>query len=157
MMTNNQENIGEIFSIFHDGIIACHRIDGSNLHLEIEISYLARRVSPTFTKFFVSLASYSNIRFMPWQEDPQSKPVVLTEIDAIFKPRLDILQSCVKNGEVEVICNHSMTTQGYCGGDLYFHAESAQVIDEAGNSYSIEDLAALCKSYWEEWASNNPA
>jgi len=157
MKIEGAEKIVGIFSVFHDGTIAaCYR-DGDALVMEVEIQYLAKRIDPCFEKFVVRLFGVENIRFTTWQRDFQSEPQVLSDIRTIFKPELDILSSGVAEGQIHVACNQASIECDYCGGELLFTATHAEVSDEAGRSYSLDQLDALCLAYWDEWEKKNKA
>jgi hypothetical protein len=155
MNIKNAENIRDIFSIFHDGDITSFRHKEGTITLEVEISYLAQRVNPTFSKFFVSLHGAKNIRFEPWLVDTESDPII--DPSCIFEPHLEILEAELENEYIQVVCNQHSQEFDYFGGELYLQVTSAEVTDEAGKSYSIEELDALCKGYWDEWADKNKA
>ena len=149
------QGISEIFSIFHDGIVSRYEVEGADLLLTVEISYLAERVAPTYTKFFVRLAGTAELRFSTWPSDLESEPQQIVEAGEIFHPDLDILESSVKNEHIEVACNQTSEEYDYCGGTLSFRADTATVTDEAGKAYSVEELDQLCKAYWDDWARKN--
>ena len=125
------------------------------MHLEVEIQYLAERINPSFTKFQVVVFGVDSIYFTTWPNDSKLEPQVIVDVDEIFKPELEILEGNILENKIQVVCNQSSPTFKYCGGELYFKAESALVTDEAGKSYSIEELSSLCKSYWDDWANKN--
>lgn len=155
MRIENLEKISDVFSIFHDGrIILCH-LENSSLLMEIEIRYLAERIDPAFRKFTLRLYEVKNLYFSPWSDDRTSEPEVLREIDTIFQPELEILDANCEDGQIKVICNQHSLELDYFGGELCLSATSAEVLDEAGKSYSIEELDALCKDYWDEWANKH--
>ena len=157
MKIEGSENIKDIFSIFHDGGIVNVHLEKDVLFMEVEIQYLAELIYPNFRKFSVVLNCIENIRFSTWPGDLKSDPEVLTDIDTIFKPELEILEGNIKDGEMQIICNQHLPDFDYCGGELYFTASFAEVFDEAGKSYSINELDTLCKEYWDEWANRNKA
>ncbi|MBL4632289.1 MAG: hypothetical protein JKY56_00360, partial [Kofleriaceae bacterium] len=68
-MIDGLQKISDVFSMFHDGSIVHHQIDGDDLCLTIEILYLAERVSPTFSKFRVRLHNCEEVSFTTWQSD----------------------------------------------------------------------------------------
>jgi hypothetical protein len=157
MKIEGPKNISDIFSIFHDGcIVSCHYKNDS-LVMEVEIQYLAERINPSFQKFTVRLDGVSNLYFSTWPRDRKSEPEILRGIETIFKPELEILKGTIEEGQVIVFCDQSLLDFDYCGGDLYLSAISAEVTDETGKSYSIEELGILCKSYWDDWANKNNA
>ena len=155
MKIEGNSNIEAIFSIFHDGVISRHQVKGRELVLEVEIQYLAERINPTYRSFQVVLENVENIRFTTWSSGLKSESELITEPSIIFKPDLDILEGNIKEEQIQVICNQASSDFEYCSGELYFSATSAIVTDEAGKSYSIEELDILCKGYWGEWATKN--
>lgn len=153
MRIEGSSNIGAIFSIFHDGVITHHVSKAGKLALEIEIQYLAERISSDFSKFHVLFENVENIRFTTWPRDLKSEPELMTEPNIIFSPELDILEGKTKDNQIQVICIQESLEYEYCGGELYFSATTATVTDENGKPYSMDELDALCKGYWNEWAS----
>ncbi|MEG3438471.1 hypothetical protein V0288_15170 [Pannus brasiliensis CCIBt3594] len=157
MSVENLEKISDIFSIFHDGkIVFCH-LENSSLLMEVEIRYLAERIDPAFRKFIIRLYDVKDLYFFPWPSDRSSEPDVLREIDTIFKPELEILDANCEEDQIKVICTQHSLELDYFGGELSLSATSAEVLDEAGKNYSIEELDTLCKSYWDEWANQHKA
>lgn len=157
MNIEGRENIRDIFSIFHDGVIGSCALNGDELTLDIAIRYLAERVKPGFRTFRVRLFGVSNVRFSTWPDDLQSAPVVLTDIQQIFEPDLDILEGNANGDEIEIVCNQPSPAFSYCGGELRFRCLCAEVTDESGKYYSIEELSALCEGYWDDWSRRNQA
>ncbi|WP_085908899.1 hypothetical protein [Kiloniella majae] len=149
------EDISDIFSIFHDGgIVAAYHQDESFV-LEIEIQYLSQRVNPEYNGFKVSLYGFSNAVFTTWPKDSKSNPKKITNVKSIFKSELEILQANLDDNKIEVLCELLSSEYDYYGGKLSFTVNSAEVQDDSGKVYSIEELGVLCKSYWDEWAANN--
>ncbi|MCB0063205.1 MAG: hypothetical protein KDE19_13875 [Caldilineaceae bacterium] len=155
MKIDSPQHICNLFSFFHDGVVAYVVHEGSDLLLEIEIQYLAERIESSYKKFLVRLSQIQDILFKTWPNDPKSDPKVLRSIEIIFKPELEILASNSQEGQIQVTCNQSSPEFDYCGGELYFQAAYAEVADEAGRYYSIDELGSLCKSYWDEWSTRN--
>jgi hypothetical protein len=155
MNIEGKENIRDIFSIFHDGVISSCQFRHGELCLEVEIQYLAELINSAFKKFQVSLKGVENIRFTTWPSDLKSEPQLLCDVSIIFEPKLDILEGNIKENQIQVVCNQASSNYDYCSGELYFSAVSAVVIDEAVKSYSIEELDSLCKDYWDAWANKN--
>lgn len=151
MKIKNQENIRDIFSIFHDGSITSCYTNTDSLLMKVEISYLAERIDPNFSEFTLCIYGVSNIYFSTWLSDLKSEPVIIREIERIFKPELEILEGNIENEKIKVVCNQHSSEFDYCGGELYLSIISCEVLDEVGKSYSIEELDILCKEYWDEW------
>ena len=151
------ESIRDIFSIFHDGSLLSCVDEGGELSLEVEIEYLAKRIDPNFKRFSVRLFEVSDINFSTWPSDLAAKPATLTKLVEIFAADLEVLEGNFKGDLIEVVCNQHSSEFGYCGGELRFRCRRATVTDEAGKEYSIEELGALSKGYWDEWSKRNQA
>ena len=149
------ENLSELFSIFHDGDIARFTSSGSNLSLEVEISYLAQRVNPSYRALQIALQNAREIQFETWPNDPNAKPNVLSSLTEIFEPQLEILSGEVAGDCLKIICNQPLSKCGYSGGELLLKADSAFVTDEGGKVYSIEELRQICGGYWSDWENKN--
>lgn len=155
MRIEEREDIRDIFSIFHDGGIATADVQGDNLVLEIDIQYLAERVKPEYKGFKVILYGFRDAEFSTWPSDLKSEPEKIADVHSIFKPELEVLEASIKANKIEVVCNQHSSEYDYCGGELSFIVDSAEVQDESGKSYSIEELDIICKGYWDEWAAKN--
>lgn len=153
MTINNLGNIRDIFTSFHDGSIVHFCCEEDSLLLEVEIQFLAKRVDARFQKFFVRLAGLENVYFKTWPRGPKAESAVLVDMAAIFKPELEILDANLKENEIQVVCNQYSPEFNYRGGELYFCAASAEVTDEAGKVYSIDELAVLWGGYLGELAT----
>ena len=157
MKIEGQENIKNIFSIFHDGSIVSCRLENDSLLMEVEIQYLAERINPQFRRFMICLNEVQNLSFSMWSSNLKSPVIVTSDPEKIFKAELEILKGDIENGNIKVVCDQHSSEFDYCGGEIYFSASSAEVTDEAGKSYSIEALGILCKEYWDDWAYKNKA
>jgi hypothetical protein len=147
------ENISGIFSLLHDGrIIKCNFEDDA-LRMEIEIAYLAKRINPGFHMLMVHLTGVKDVNFYTWPNSQGAEPELFTDLYLIFKPELEILNGNYKDGQIEVVCSLHSSGYGYCGGELYLTAKAAEVTDEAGESYSLEELDRICRDYWDDWAN----
>lgn len=157
MNIDSSEAIRDIFSIFHDGIIARAFSDDSDIILDIEIRYLAEQINPSYERFLVRLESVRDIGFTTWPKDIKSEPWLITDMSVIFKPELEILEGNIEDSLIQVICNQASPDFDYCGGELYFQARSAQVTDDGGQNYSMNQLKSLFKGYWDNWSNKNRA
>jgi|SRR5581483_6118355 len=154
MIIGNQ-NLSEIFSIFHDGVIVSHRINGDDLELEIDIQYLAERINPNFTKFFLKIHKANNFKFEAWWKDEKADHSVLSDLGIILGKEPDILSGEIKDGVIEVALNQASAECDYCGGTLSFQADSASVLDQGHKEYALIELGQICKEYWDEWDKKN--
>jgi hypothetical protein len=154
MKIKGQENISDIFSIFHDGKIVKYVLEGDSLQIEVKIKYLAQRIDLSFSIFSVRLIAVSQIRFCPWSNAGASAEMI-SDLNTIFDQELEILEGNHRNGEIEVICVQHSPKFTHAGGELYLIAESAEVKDEVGRSYSLEELGEICKGYWNYWENEH--
>jgi hypothetical protein len=154
-MINGIENIAAIFSIFHDGVIAGYVRGDKTLTMEIEIEYLARRIKPDYTRFFVALHGVSQISFLTWPSVVGEEPVLMKNGEQVLATRMDILEGYAKEGLIEVTCMQSNSTVGFCGGELYLACTSAIVTDQGGRQYELDQLDTIGRQYWQEWAEKN--
>lgn len=151
MEIEGADSISDIFSIFHDGTISEVLSKDGEIVLTVEIPYLAKRINPSFERFRVKLLGVKKLEFSTWPSDLKLAPELLTEAETIFTPQLEILEGNIEEGRIEVVCSQHSEAFEYCGGELSFEAQSAEVDDEAGKSYSIEELGEICEAYWNAW------
>ena len=154
-MIQGFENVRDIFSIFHDGSIVEWKQKGSDIELIVEIQYLAERVCKSYDRFSVVLHNIKEISFETWPHTKEVSPWVISDIHEIFKPELEILSAETEEGLHKIICNQHSTEFEYCGGNLKFSCVEAEVKDQGGKEYSIEELDKICNEYWEAWAKGN--
>ncbi len=155
-MIAGNNDLAELFSILHDGVIVeASAVDG-DLVMRVEISYLAERIHPGFTTFAVRAHQVEDLAFVTWPKDEAAAPQMLHDLTAIFVPPLDILSGEVADGRVEVDCNQSSPQTPHCGGTLTLSAASADVTDQDGKHYSIAELGALSDAYWKDWSERSP-
>jgi hypothetical protein len=154
-MQIEQHDISRLFNILHDGAIINHQYDGHTLILVVEIAYLTRRINPAYTLLTISLSNATGITFHTWPNTQHAPAELLTDIDVIFTPTLDILESVREENAIKVICNQSSDEYAYCGGELFLECAHATIVDESGTTYAVAALAQLAQEYWNDWASSN--
>ncbi len=154
-MINKIEDIKDLFDIFHDGDIVEYSLLNKELHLDIEIPYLAERIDKNFKLFRVVLYGCQNIIFTTWPNEEGMDGEIISDVKTIFKPKLWILSASIEDGKIEVNCSQTSSDFNYCGGNLCFNVESVKVSDENGKQYTIDELAEFCEEYWDEWENNN--
>lgn len=157
MKIEGLENITTMFSVFHDGGFANCVQHGQSLNFSVNIQYLADRINLSYRAFSVSLEAVEYLSFTTWPDDAAAKPDVVTDIELIFTPELEILSGEIENDSIKIACNQPLPGLGYCGGFLNLKAQCAVVKDEVGKEYSIEELCSLRDSYWNEWTGKNKA
>ena len=150
-MLASPSDIADLFSIFHDGEIVSHVLDGRDLRLRIDVEYLAKRIRPTFQCFDVDLIGIADIEFTTWPKQENEPASHLRVPEKIFTPRLEVLSGETEGRLIRVVCNHPGRLS-YSGGDLRFPATAAHVRDEAGREWSLEELKSLAEAYWTEFS-----
>jgi len=149
------ENIAGIFNIFHDGAISRADLIDEVLRLEIEISYLAERIDPSYTRFIAAFQNARDIEFSTWPRDRSAEPRKLTSILDIFVPEIEsapeILSAEVEDDRIAAVLSQDFQACDFSGGYLRFRADSAIVSDESGRLYTMLELEELCAGYWDEW------
>ena len=150
-MILGDDNIIKIFSIFHDGVIVGHHIDGDVIKLKIAIQYLAELIDKNYSIFYLTMYGVRNFSFTTWQKNLGEQPSILLSPTEVFASELDILGGEVKNYLLEIHCNKSLPNCDYCGGTLRFNANSVSVLDQGGKEYKLSELIQICSEYWEEW------
>ncbi|MEK7298228.1 MAG: hypothetical protein AAB069_10055 [Planctomycetota bacterium] len=151
-MITGSQNIADTFSIFSDGIIVNHFCNGNRLTLNVEIPYLARCICPEFLGFTIELINIKNICFKTWPSEAGDKERILVNPAHIFKTGLEIVESKVRNGCVEVLCTNPIEEDDFCGGALNFEAETVVIFDDSGRQYSLEELSSISEKYLNTWA-----
>jgi hypothetical protein len=149
------EELAELFSVFHDGVVEHADLEGGELLMRVRVTYLAAQVQEDFTTFVVRLSGVEDLAFSTWPKDAAATPEVLHAPDEIFKPPLDLLSGKATTGHLEIDCNQPARSAPHCGGTLTLRATSATVIDEAGKNWSLSELTALADAYWAEWKERN--
>jgi hypothetical protein len=154
-MICGDKNISELFSIFHDGTVTRYQSDGTDLRLEIAISYLAQRVNPTYRAFMLALHDVSDIRFETWPKEAAAAPRVMSNLAQIFVPELEILRGEVVGHVLKISFNQLSPQCDYCGGVLQLKADAATVTDDGGSTHTIDALRQICQQYWLAWKQEN--
>lgn len=149
-MITDAASIVDMFCIFHDGGIEDATLVKDVAKFRIEIDYLAERIDPNFTFFTVALAGFHDAEFHAWPRENKDVSKIFG-FEQIFSQTLDILEARWTNNKFEVVCAISAPQSTYCGGQLFFNADSAQVFDEANKDYTILELREISKSYWDEF------
>jgi hypothetical protein len=144
------QNVADVFSILHDGTIVGWNGDEENLTLAIECQYLAVKINPSFDRFYVELININNLSLSPWMNPFDLKQEYFVELKKIFQAELEILSAEIEDNIVKVSCNQHNLDFNFCGGILYLNCFDIRVYDQDRRELSIEELNAICKSYWNE-------
>jgi len=77
------------------------------------------------------------------------------EFSEFSKEELEILSAEENEGDIKVSCSIAAPKSRFCGGNLSFQCGAAEVVDESGKQYTIDQLNEICKAYWHEWSQRS--
>ena len=155
-MTTTEE-IRDIFSILHDGVISAWNGDKDLLTLTVDCEYLAERIDKSFDKFYVELLEIDKIELDPWSTPSDLQTAIKVNIPDIFKAELEILSTEIKNKEVVITCNQHDREFDYIGGNLTISCQNIKIFDQNKTELTINHFHKICKDYWDEWSKNKSA
>ncbi len=147
------ENIVDIFSILHDGVISSWASDKNAMTLTVECRYLAESIDKSFDRFYVELSQVSELLFITWPNAVDIQVQTLTEPNDIFKAELELLSAEIKDGKVVIACNQHDSNFDYCGGSLTIICNRIKIFDQNKYKLTIDELDKISKKYWNEWST----
>lgn len=146
------EDIRDIFSILHDGLISGWKGDKDLLTLTVECEYLAKEIDEAFDKFYIDLFNVDKIELAPWTNPIGLPTVVKTDFADMFKAELEILSADIKDDVVVVTCNQHDTRFDYYGGNLTISCKKIKIVDQNKHELTVDQLEEICKKYWDKWS-----
>lgn len=146
---NVLEDIRDVFSTLHDGEIKLWNGNIEKLTLTIECQYLAEKINNTFIDFYLEFYCVKDLYFSTWANPVNLPSTTLTDLDDIFKLKLEILSSDIDEGKVKVVCNHTDFLSDYCGGELFISSQDFKTFDQGMSELSINKLDKVCNDYWD--------
>ena len=149
-----QDDIRDIFSIFHDGGIVDCKGAFNKLTLTIQCNYLAELINPDFEKFYLDLIEINKLDFDPWMNPIDLEKVHFDSYADYLKVDLEILSAEIKDDLVFVACNQHDTDLDFCGGNLMISAKKINLYDHKMTPMTIDQLDLVCRKYWDN-ARNN--
>ena len=144
--------MADVFSIFHDGVISGYTGDENLLRIEIYCEYLAKRVNPSYRYFYVEFEGIEKLEFLPWMNPIELPQISMKEAKDIFQAPLEILAAEIENDYVKIYCNQHNSGLGYSGGTILLNCTSAKVFDQGNNAITIEKLTNICNGYWDDFS-----
>ena len=144
------ENIRDIFSMLHDGVISAWTGNKNSLTLRIECQYLAERIDKSFERFYVELTQVDVLFLSTWPNSLDLQTQILTKPSDIFKAELELLSAEIRDGKVIIACNQHDTNFDYCGGNLTVSCKTIKILDQNKNELTIDQFDEICKNYWDE-------
>jgi hypothetical protein len=144
------ENIRDIFSLLHDGLISEWKGDKDLLTLKIKCKYLAELFDKSFECFYLSFFQIDCLYLSTWPNPFDLPVLIFVELIDIFKAKLEILSAEIREDLVVISCNQHDTTFDYCGGDLMIRCQSIKIFNQAKIEITIDEPDFVCKKYWKE-------
>ena len=144
-MTTANDQIADVFSILHDGIISTKQIKQEQSKWKINCQYLAAIINPSFDHFFIEFKGLEEFSFTPWWNDETRESYnSIKDIEC----SLEILDAKVESGIIVITFNHSSTEPNFAGGLYNFKVDSIQIFDQENKTLEYEDLDNLAMKYW---------
>ncbi len=148
---STQQDIEDIFSILHDGIIENYSGDKCKLILKVGCLYLAELIDKDFEYFYIEINDIKKIELFAWMNPAEQEQKIYTELEDIFQAELDILSADKKDDNIVITCNQSNTEFNFCGGILTLNCLSIKVYDQNKSELTIEKFGEVCKQYWDNF------
>lgn len=148
-------DIRDVFSIFHDGGIVDCEGDLDKMTLTIQCNYLAELINPDFENFYVDLIGITKLHFDPWMNPIDLDKIEFNSHEEFLKVGLEILSSDIKDDYVLITCNQYDADLDYCGGNLMISATDFGLYDHDKNVMTIEELDSICILYWDKFSKRN--
>lgn len=143
-----QNDIRDVFAIFHDGsIIDCEGVF-TKMTLTIQCNYLAQLINSEFKNFYVDLIEINKLDFDPWMNPTDLKKIDFKSHEDYLKADLEILSAEIKGNYVLITCNQHDPDSYYSGGDLMVSASNYNLYDHNRNPVTVESLNLICQNYW---------
>lgn len=154
-MNTVQNDIRDIFSIFHDGGIVDCRGDLQKLTLTIQCNHLAELINPDFENFYLDLIELNKLDFYPWMNPIELEKIDFDSYKDYLKVDLEILSAKIKDDLIIVTCNQHDTDLDFCGGNLMISAKDFNLYDHKLTPMTIDQLDLISRNYWDN-ASKSP-
>ena len=155
-MTTQQE-IVDIFSIFHDGTIESWSGNEKKLTLKINCQFLAERINPEYVYFYVDIIDITAIELDTYIDNAEKvvveSPIVIKEIDKIFSEEIDIFYAKTENQYVEINCWQVNEKLGYVANRLRINCSSVDVFNQSREWITISDFVKIGDDYWNNVAN----
>ena len=145
------EDIARMFSVLHDGSITDATAKDGCFSLCIEIRYLAEQIDNSFTYFSVELLSNDDLCSARWRSKNAESARSIADAVDLKRMDIEVLSAAAVDDVVEVhsISHFASPDSGY--GTLLLEALRANVTDESGTAWSLENFIKLASRYWIEW------
>lgn len=150
-MGKNQD-IKDIFTIFHDGCIKDYECVDNDLKLTMEINFLAELMDKTYEFINLILFNVNSFYFEPWT----GSITQITDKETIFGFQLCVVSTEFdENNNVVVHCNCLENDHvDFEGGKLIIECDDFSLTDQVGNPLTLNQLKELSSHYWNDIFGN---
>ncbi|WP_375559601.1 hypothetical protein ACE193_17955 [Bernardetia sp. OM2101] len=149
-----KQDMADVFSVLHDGMIEEYKIEDDNLVLKIYCQYLAKDINISHEYFSIKLNQLKSISLMPWLKNSQEE-IFWKDTELIFQKGLEILNAeVISENIIRVVCDCNYefdSSLNYVGGTLEFDCNSIRIFDEAKNEISLDYLKEIATKYWNKF------
>lgn len=151
----NQE-LADIFTIFHDGVIEDFQIDENNLYLTIGCVYLAELVNPSFESFILKLINIDKLELNSYSyitdhSNTEDYPIIISDIETIFEVEIDIFNAKSDNEFVKVNIWIVNDKSRFVANQLNIKCENYSLYNEENKPFSINRLYKISENYWTKF------
>lgn len=142
------QDIADIFSGFHDGVITAYEGNYEKLLLTVECSYLAERINPDYERFYVEGLNLRKIELHTWRPDNHSEKI-LFDLKKIFQTELEISRATVIDDDVLVHCYVDDIDYDYSGGALCLNCSDVKIYDQGHTLLTADFFNEIVGGYWD--------
>lgn len=154
-MIKEVENIATVINAFHDGGIIFKKEESGNLIWKIDCEYLAKKINPNFSLFWIKINKYQSIEFNPWLIPTELPEEIWKSPKEIFKTELEILSAEIEKGKIKIICNQADSDFNFNGGELLLECKSIELFDQEWNRLEYLELKEIVNQYWDNLKQKN--
>ncbi len=148
-MITNKETMAQVFSNLHDGTLYLDMTPTEAYHCwKVDCEYLAERIQPQYTLFWIKVYGLKKFVFHPWLRDLEAPEIVLTAPTALSQIALGIYEATVKEGEVTLVLEDSYEAANFAGGTLVIACQGIELLDQAWKPIEAVALGKLANAYW---------
>jgi len=146
---NVLQDVADVFSGFHDGVITGFEGDYEKLILIMECQYIAEKVNPNYERFYIELLSVEKLEFDTWRSTEKHPEKILSDLRQIFQTELEIMTGKVDDDHVFILCRVDDIDYGYTGGIIRMNCNGIKIHDQGGDELSLGSFHEIVSGYWE--------
>ena len=139
----SEEEVSDIFSVLHDGVIEYSKRFGDTLSLVVSVLYLTDRMRGAEMVHF-TITGYRNPEFSAWMHEGDSKI-----ISDFTLANLSILSAKVVDGRIRAFLSNDNPDLPYSGGTLTFDCDSYSIEAPKGIRITLDYIKEVATKYWD--------